>query len=74
MPSPLQNRERRLETLKRFVMNKKETHINEIYSMGLSTWGITRKKIEEYVDDLVYMGFAKRNNDHVIYTEKERKI
>lgn len=68
MPTPLEERRKRVELLHKILKVQKKLSLPETYTLGLSTWhgAVTRRKIDEYIQDLVYMGVAERQSDHIL--------
>jgi hypothetical protein len=68
---PISERKKRIELLKSIVRKAGKIHVHQVYSALLSTYGVSRRTIDDYIDECIYMGLMIRNNDHLVWIEKK---
>jgi hypothetical protein len=74
MPNdPITARNKRLNLVKNIVQKNRRVHRSAIYSALLSSYGVSRKTIDGYIEDLIYMGLVELNDDHLVWKGPEKE-
>jgi len=72
MPTPMEMRRNRLRVLKAMIKDSGgKITIQKVYQYFLESWGMSRTKINEYIQDLEAIGFCYRNDNHLIIKKKK---
>ncbi len=69
---PLSERKKRLELLKSIVRKAGKIHIYEVYATLLTTYGISKRTIDAYIQECIYMGLMEWNDDHLIWKGQQK--
>ncbi len=64
---PFSERRKRLELLKSIVRKAGKIHVYEVYSALLTTCGVSKRTIDAYIQECIYMGLMEWNDDHLIW-------